>query len=147
MKRLLTVLMVFIMMFSVCLNVLSEGGQPPEIPDGFGPSEGGPTGTPFPAGMTPPEGFDGFEPSDDGPGGMTFPEGITPPEGGFGGMPFGDFRGQQGHAEGQLGSWSMGGKDAASVEGDDYAYDAALHVTAEGVNAEKSAAERITSGA
>ena len=143
MKRIFAVFIALMLISGVCLCGVAEGNQPPAMPDGFGPSEGG---------MTPP---DGFGPSDGGmafpegmtpPDGMTFPEGMTPPEGGFGGMPFGDFGGQQGKTEGQLGSWSMGGQNAASVEGADYAYDAALHITAEGVNAEKSSLERILAG-
>ena len=142
MKRVLMILMTLMLVCSVCLPGLSEGSQPPAQPEGFGPSEGGPGGMTFPEGMTPPEG-DGFNPSEGGPGGMTFPEGMTPPEGGFpGGMTFGS--GEK--TEGQLGSWSMGGRDAASVEGDDYAYDAALYISAEGVNKEKSAVDRIVSG-
>ena len=54
--------------------------------------------------------------------------------------------GQQGHAEGQLGSWSMGGTDADSIGGDDYAYDAAIYITTEGISAEKSAVDRIAEG-
>ncbi|MBR6220244.1 MAG: hypothetical protein IKQ80_06765, partial [Clostridia bacterium] len=54
--------------------------------------------------------------------------------------------GQQSQVEGQLGSWSLGGTDADSAGGDDYAYDAALYVTAEGIDEEKSATERISSG-
>ena len=49
--------------------------------------------------------------------------------------------------EGQLGSWNGGGTNADAVEGDDYAYDAALFVTAEGVEAEKTNADRIAGGA
>lgn len=140
MKRFLTILMALMLACGACLSGLTEGTQPPEMPDGFAPSEGGPGGMTFPEDMTPP---DGFGPSDGGPGGLTFPEGMTPPEGGFpGGMPFGSDE----KAEGQLGSWSMGGRNAASVEGDDYAYDAALHITADGMNSEKSAVERITAG-
>ena len=48
--------------------------------------------------------------------------------------------------EGQLGSWNGGGTNADAVEGNDYAYDAALYVTAQGVDAEKTAADRISSG-
>lgn len=139
MKRFLIFLMALMLVLGGCLSGLSEGGQP-AAPEGFGPSEGGPGGMTFPEGMTPPEGFDGFGPSEGGPGGM------TPPEGGFSGAPFGGFGGGQGRAEGQLGSWSMGGTDAGSVEGADYAYDAALHISSDGVNAETSAAERIASG-
>lgn len=74
--------------------------------------------------------------------------GEQPPEkpDGMGG-PGGDAPGgQQSQVEGQLGSWSMGGTDADSVDGDDYAYDAALYVTAEGISEEKSAADRVASG-
>ena len=48
--------------------------------------------------------------------------------------------------EGQLGSWNGGGTNADAVEGNDYAYDAALYVTAQGVDAEKTAADRIAGG-
>ena len=108
-------------------------GTPPVMPDGNPPDmQGGPGGNP-PDG-TPPGGFGG---GPGGPGG----NGGTPPErpdgsGGSGGQ----------KAEGQLGSWSMGGTDASTIDGDDYAYDAALYVTADGVDSEKSAAARIASG-
>ena len=75
------------------------------------------------------------------------PGGTPPdkPDGGHGGP--GDAPGgRQSHTEGQLGSWSMGGTDADSIEGDDYAYDAALYVTAEGINEEQSAVGRISAG-
>ncbi len=78
-----------------------------------------------------------------GPGGK-------PPEKPSGEMPSGGPGGGPGGgnsaAEGQLGSWSMGGTDASTVDGDDYAYDAALFVTADGIDAEKSATDRITEG-
>ena len=130
---------------SLCLTGLAEGNQPPAMPDGFAPSDGDSGGMPpsdgfgsseggpggFPEGMTPSE---GFSPSEGGPGG--FPEGMTPPEGGFpGGMDFGG--GQK--AEGQIGSWSMG-------EENDYAYNAALYVTAEGVDDAKTNMGRAVSG-
>ena len=93
-------------------------GMPPEMPEGGFP--GGPGGTS-------PEKPDGR------PGG----HGVTP----------GNAPGrQQSHVEGQLGSWSMGGTNADGIEGDDYAYDAALYVTADGISEEKSATDRITSG-
>ncbi len=69
-----------------------------------------------------------------------------PPQGGPGGAPGDAPGGQQSNVEGQLGSWSLGGTDADSVGGDDYAYDAALYVTAEGIDTEKSATERISEG-
>ncbi|MBQ6960285.1 MAG: hypothetical protein IJP78_04830 [Clostridia bacterium] len=96
-------------------------GMPPEMPEGGFP--GGPGGTP-------PEKTDGQ------PGGPGRP----------GGAPGHAPGGQQSHAEGQLGSWSMGGTNADGMEGDDYAYDAALYVTADGINEEQSAIDRITSG-
>ena len=49
-------------------------------------------------------------------------------------------------AEGQLGSWSGGGIDATAPAGNDYAYDAALFVTSEGIDAERSSTDRIGSG-
>ncbi len=76
----------------------------------------------------------------------------TPPEkpdGKFGGPggPHGDASGgQHSQAEGQLGSWSMGGTDEDSTGGNDYAYDAALYVTADGISETKSTTDRITAG-
>ena len=103
-------------------------------PGGFGsPGRTPPEG--FPEGMTPPEGMG--EPPQGGPGGQP-PQGgpgDTPPEGTPGDAP----GGQQSRVEGQLGSWSLGGTDADSIGGDDYAYDAALYITAEGIDTEKSA--------
>ncbi len=87
----------------------------------------------------------------EGPGKGSFPgkngQGGAPGErpdgmGGPGGAP----GGKQAAAEGQIGSWSMGGTDENSIEGNDYAYDAALYITSEGVITEKSASERITAG-
>ncbi len=94
-----------------------EGGLGGTPPDG----QGGPGGTP-----------------PDGQGG---PDGA-PPDGQGG--PGGNKGGQK--ADGQLGSWSMGGTDASSAGGDDYAYDSALYVTADGIDSEKSADGRIASG-
>ncbi len=102
-------------------------GKPPELP------EGGLSGNP---GGTPPEKPDGHPGGSGGPGGP----------GGLGGAPGDAPSGQQGQVEGQLGSWSLGGTDADSIDGDDYAYDAALYVTADGISDEKSAADRIASG-
>lgn len=87
----------------------------------------------------PPEGGPGSIPPDGigGPGGP----GGTPPDGNGGP---GGIGGQK--ADGQLGSWSMGGTDASSAGGNDYTYDAALYVTADGINSGKSAAARISSG-
>lgn len=54
--------------------------------------------------------------------------------------------GSQETADGQLGSWSMGGTDSSSVEGDDYAYDSALFITSDGIDETRSATDRITDG-
>ena len=147
MKRILAWIMAALMLLSsVC--AFAEGtntdGQPLELPtgelgtpaDGMGePPQGGPGEMP-PEGMTPPDGMG--EPPQGGPGGS----GSNPPDGAPGEAP----GGQQSQVEGQLGSWSMGGTDADSIGGDDYAYDAALYVTSDGIDAEKSATERISSG-
>ena len=134
MKRILAMILALILVLGLSLSALAEeaqsqGGMQP--PEGMGePPQGGPGGTP-------PEGF---------PEGMTPPDGMgEPPQGGPGG-PGGAPGGQQSQVEGQLGSWSLGGTDADSAGGDDYAYDAALYVTAEGIDEEKSATERISSG-
>ena len=134
MKRLFALILSMILAVT-CIGAFAEGntgeGQPPQ---------GGPGGTP-PEGMTPPDGMG--EP----PEGMTPPDGMgEPPQGGPGGAPGDAPGGQQSNVEGQLGSWSLGGTDADSVGGDDYAYDAALYVTAEGIDTEKSATERISEG-
>ena len=76
------------------------------------------------------------------PGGSA-PEGAPGKSGSHGGAP-GKSGGQR--ADGQLGSWSMGGTDPSSVDGDDYAYDAALYVTADGIDSGLSANSRISSG-
>ena len=125
-----------IMMITCAVGAFAEGNdQPPEPPAGA-------MGEP-PEGMgEPPEGMgeppQGGKPPQGGPGGP----GGEPPQGAPGDAP----GGQQNEVEGQLGSWSLGGTDADSVGGDDYAYDAALYVTSDGIDAEKSATERISSG-
>ena len=119
---------------------LMSGGAPEGTPGK--PPEGG-----FPGGS------DGMGPPPDMPeGGMPGWPGMgNPPErpdgqpGGPGGAPGDAPGGQQSHVEGQLGSWSMGGTDANSAGGDDYAYDAALYVTADGIE-EKSVTDRISEG-
>ena len=94
-----------------------ENGQPPEKPDGD---------------MTPPDWGNGQPPEK--------PDGTRP--GGPGDTP----GGQQGRVEGQLGSWSMGSTDDASEGGNDYAYDAALYVTAEGISQDQSSVDRVSAG-
>ena len=149
MKRMLSILLSLILICGVCLSCLAE---PPAMPEGgfgqsdggqggFGPSDGSQGGD-----FAPSNGDQGgdFAPSDGGQAG--FPEGMTMPEGGFpGGMDFGGSFGGQA-VEGQLGSWGNGGTNAEAIEGDDYSYDAALFIDAEGVNTEKSAVARIASG-
>ena len=99
------------------------GGMPPEKPDG---QPGGPGGS----GGMPPEKPDGRP---GGPGGSGDASGYAPGR-------------QQSRVEGQLGSWSMGGTNADGIEGDDYAYDAVLYVTADGMDEKKSSTGRIASG-
>ena len=112
-----------------------ENGQPPEKPDGdMTPPDWG-NGQPpeKPDGsMAPPDGGNGQPPAK--------PDGTRP--GGPGDAP----GGQQGRVEGQLGSWSMGGTDDASEGGNDYAYDAALYVTAEGISQDQSSVDRVSAG-
>ena len=155
MKRGLAVILALMLAVS-CMAAFAEApsGNPPQgMPEGSGFD--GSDGSQAPGGMTPPDGA-GFEGSDGsgfgGSDGSQMPEGMTPPDGGedfdnsdgSSGMPQG-FPGG-GQAEGQLGSFSQGGTNADSPEGDDYAYDTALYVTAEGVSDEKSALSRISEG-
>ena len=141
MKRIAAVILSFILIFC-SFSAPAEGGQPQGMLEGadFGGSDGGQA-----PGGTPPGGDFGGSDGSQIPGG-------TPPEGmdfgnsdGSQGVPQG-FPGGQGTKEGVLGSFTMGGTDAESAEGDDYAYDAALYVTAEGVNDEKSSPFRISDG-
>ena len=139
MKRFLAIMLA--VMFGLCsfLTAFAENAdtntnQPPQIggraPEGT-PPEMPESGFPGGPGMgTPPEKPDGQ------PGGP----------GGPGGVPGDRHDDQQEYAEGQLGSWSMGGTNADTIEGDDYAYDAALYVTADGIKEAKSNADRIASG-
>ena len=101
-----------------------------------------------PAGMGEPPAGDRGQPPEGGPGGNP-PEGMgEPPQGGPGGPgemgqpPEGGMSGPGGEGvstEGQLGSWSGGGME-------DYDYDAALYVTAEGIDEEKSSLDRLSAG-
>jgi len=135
-KRILAILLSVIMIFCLSLSAYAEesnnspemssgdmappdweNGQPPEKPDGD---------------MTPPDWGNGQPPEK--------PDGTRP--GGPGDAP----GGQQGRVEGQLGSWSMGGTDDASEGGNDYAYDAALYVTAEGISQDQSSVDRVSAG-
>lgn len=86
------------------------------------------------------------EPSSGSPGGGQPPQGSpggdmgNPPDGMGGPGGNGGPGGDAAKAEGVIGSWSSGGSE-------DYAYDAALYVTGEGVDEEKSSTDRIASGA
>ena len=80
------------------------------------------------------------EPPSGGPGGGQPPQGG--PGGEMGNPPdgMGGPGGSNEKAEGVIGSWSSGGSE-------DYEYSAALYVTAEGIDEEKSSTERIAFGA
>ena len=123
MKRILALFLSILMVVGLSLSGLAEQAAPQGGPGGMPPEKTGQL----------PQGGPGGAPSD----GMQ-----EPPQGGPGGSP--DSR--QSQVEGQLGSWSMGGTDADSIDGDDYAYAAALYMTAEGLDAAKSATERISAG-
>ena len=116
-------------------------GEPPS-----GDTQGGPGGT---DGLRP-EGQPPEMPNGEKPDGQLpeKPNGENPPgemHGGPGQMGEGETDGQ-GRVSGQLGSWSMGGTDASSEEGDDYAYDSALYITSDGIEEDKSSTDRIKGG-
>ena len=115
-----------------------RGGTPPpdEMP------QNGQNGTP-PSGDMPQGSPGGTPPSGDMPSGDMPSEGAKE-QGGPGGQDGGP--GGQSYAEGQLGSWNMGGTDASTVDGDDYDYDSALYVTADGIDEEKSSTDRVSEG-
>ena len=155
MKRLMALLLSLVLAVC-CLSAFAEQGGTP--PGDFGGSDG----QGFPGGGTPPEMPQGQMPDGQVPEGFgesggfpadgqmpAMPDGQMPEGfGESGGFPAGGgFPGGSGEkAEGQIGSWSLGGHDAGSIEGDDYAYDAALYITADGVDADKSAEGRVTGG-
>jgi len=135
-KRIAAMILSAIMLLCIGLSAYAEeGSTPPEMPSG---------------GMAPPDWENGQPPEK--------PDGsVAPPDGGNGqppaksdgngpGGPGGAPGGQQGRVEGQLGSWSMGGTDADSEGGNDYAYDAALYVTADGISQDQSSADRVSAG-
>ena len=142
MKRFLSLLVALFLVGAICMVSLSEGtdassGDSAGIPagddassgDSAGDSAGDSSGMPA-DGTIPDMGeipADADASSGDSAGASS----------GMGGDP----------VEGQLGSWNGGGTNADAVEGNDYAYDAALFVSAEGIDAEKSAADRIQGGA
>jgi len=128
MKRILAVI-VAIMMALGCLGAFAEtNGNPPDMPSGE-------MGQP-PEGMgEPPQGGPGGEPPQGGPGG----EMGNPPDGMGGPGGQGAPGDNAAKAEGVIGSWSSGGSE-------DYEYDAALYVTGEGIDEEKSSTDRIVSG-
>lgn len=80
------------------------------------------------------------EPPSGGPGGGQPPQGGPGGEMGNSPVGMGGPGGSNEKAEGVIGSWSSGGSE-------DYEYSAALYVTAEGIDEEKSSTERIASGA
>ena len=153
-KRILAILLSVIMIFCLSLSAYAEesnnspkmssgdmappdweNGQPPEKPDGD---------------MTPPDWGNG-QPPEKPDGSMAPPDGgngqpPAKPDGTRPGGPEDAPGGRQGRVEGQLGSWSMGGTDDASEGGNDYAYDAALYVTAEGISQDQSSVDRVSAG-
>ena len=126
MKRFLAILVALLLVLSTCMVGLGEGTDA-STGDSASDSAGDSAGAPAEGDSAgaPAEG-DSSGDSADGSSGMP----------GMGGDP----------VEGQLGSWSGGGTDAASVQGNDYAYDAVLFVTADGVDAEQSALDRLLNG-
>ncbi len=72
-------------------------------------------------------------------------DGAPEGEGGPGG-PGGPGEMNKEPVEGQLGSWNGGGLDASTIGGNDYDYDAALYITADGISEEDSATDRISGG-
>ena len=134
MKRFLAILLAMLLCCA-CVAGLSEDAS---SGDSSGASSGDSSGMPA-AGTIPADGAIpdmGQFPADDGAS-----------NGASSGMPSG-MPGMSGDpVEGQLGSWNGGGTNADAVEGNDYAYDAALFITAEGVDAEKTNADRISGGA
>ncbi len=153
-KRILAILLSVIMIFCLSLSAYAEesnnspemssgdmappdweNGQPPEKPDGD---------------MTPPDWGNG-QPPEKPDGSMAPPDGgngqpPAKPDGTRPGGPEDAPGGRQSRVEGQLGSWSMGGTDDASEGGNDYAYDAALYVTAEGISQDQSSVDRVSAG-
>jgi hypothetical protein len=128
MKRILAVI-VAIMMALGCLGAFAEtNGNPPEMPSGE-------MGQPLEGMGEPPQGGPGGEPPQGGPGG----EMGNPPDGMGGPGGQGAPGDNAAKAEGVIGSWSSGGSE-------DYEYDAALYVTGEGIDEEKSSTDRIVSG-
>jgi len=117
-KRLICLGLAMLMMSGCALAETESGNAPIGTPPSGGP--GGDMGTP-PSG---------------GPGGNM----GDPPSGGPGGdMGGGPGGSGESSSEGQIGSWSGGGSE-------DYDYDAAVYVTADGVQEEKSSEDRLTSG-
>ena len=130
MKRFLAILLAALLACSVCLAGLAQDAS---SGDSAGDSAGDSSG--MPADGTIPD--MGEIPADDGTSSGDSAGDSASASSGMGGAA----------VEGQLGSWSGGGTDANTVQGDDYAYDAALYITADGVDAEKTAADRISGGA
>ena len=83
----------------------------------------------------------GGQPPQGGPGGEMGnpPEGMGGPGGGSAPGGNGGPNGDAAKAKGVIGSWSSGGSE-------DYEYDAALYITGEGIDEEKSSTDRIVSG-
>ncbi|MBR2796322.1 MAG: hypothetical protein IKE17_01050 [Clostridia bacterium] len=119
MKRILAVILAMLLLVGCIGSYAETNGNPPEKPSG----EMG----------QPPEGMG--EPPQGGPGGDMGnpPDGMGGPGGGS--APSDNAE----KPEGMIGSWSSGGSE-------DYEYDAALYITGEGIDGEKSSTDRIASG-
>ena len=140
MKRLLAILLSLMMIVVLGLSAVAEQGDA---------SDGASAGQEMPEGASDGESAgasDGASAGQEMPEGASDGQGMPEGDGASDGASAGGSGGMGGQVEGQLGSWSMGGQDADSLQGDDYAYDAALFVTADGVDTEKSAVDRITAG-
>ncbi len=125
MKRILAAILAMLLLVGCIGSYAETNGNPPEKPSG----EMG----------QPPEGMG--EPPQGGPGGDMGnpPDGMGGPggEGGPGGGSAPSDNAEK--PEGMIGAWSSGGSE-------DYEYDAALYVTGEGIDGEKSSTDRIASG-
>ena len=119
-------------------EAMGDQTQEPQAGD-FNGSPGGPGGQ-MPDGQ-PPERPDRQMPDGQPP---EMPDGQMP--GAPGEMGNNAPGGNQEKQEGMLGSWFMGGTDASTAEGDDYAYDSALYVSSDGINEDESSTDRIEDG-
>ena len=163
MKKILAILLTFSLMITAVAAFAEDSGstqdanpgmnEPEQFPGGERPDDmPEPPDGKRPDGMPePPSGEKPDEAPEKPDGNMAPPDGgngqpPAKPDGNGPGGPGDAPGGQQSRVEGQLGSWSLGGTDANSEGGNDYAYDAALYVTAEGILQDQSSADRVSAG-